>query len=111
MKNIKVGQKEDSQMTGQKEGAHKDPKHPSTTSSRKDNDVLSGPKILDQFVPPPKSNMVVEPARNKDILEKEVIIEPTKAMEVHERVDIPENVGKVVIQQIKPMEDEGNDAI
>ena len=88
VKNIKIGQKE---------GVQKDlmttKQNPSSTSVRKDNDVLFGPKILDQEVPPQKSIVVAKPARNKDILERVDLIEPNKTMDILERVDLLEDEG------------------
>ena len=73
-KNIKIGQKE---------GVQKDPmivkQKQSTTFVRKDNDVLSGPKIIAQEDHLPKSNVVTE---------------PTKTMEILERVDLIDDEGK-----------------
>ena len=102
VKNIKIGQKEGAQKISQKEGAQKDPmtvkKKLSSSSARKDNEVLSGPKFLDQEVPPPKSNVVEEPTRNKDILERVDLIELAKTMDILERVDLPEDEGNDSIQ-------------
>ena len=87
VKNIKIGQKEGAQKISQKEGAQKDPitvkKNPSSTSARKDNDVLSGPKIMAQEYSLPKSNVVTEKTKTMEIPER--VVEPAKIMDILER--------------------------
>ena len=69
---------------------------------------MFGPKILDQA---PKSKVVEELARNKDIPKRVDLIELDMSIENQEYVDSWEVVGSNVIQQRKTMEEEGNVSI